>query len=190
MPTTELSNIIKTDAKIALPEIVSIFVAKHETQLYDQKDALQESISTSQKDLTMHEAVVLGTADFKKYDNITIPILELVSVLKGDASVNWETGLINQTVTFHNVGKGREKHTGFAKSFSMDIGKGYVKTRDSIRKSIQNDTDDLKSILAQISDMSRKERQIKARISEIRLEESGLTDFLKDKEILKLIQLT
>ena len=37
--------------------------------------------------------------------------------------------------------------------------------------------------------MSRKERQVKARISEMRLQEQGLEGFLQDKEMLALIKI-
>lgn len=184
--STELSTIMQAEAKIALPEIVSIFVAKHETALYERKAALQATIAANNKDLEILHTVALKSANFDKYDDVAIPKLDLVSYLKNGPTLNWDNKSISQIVGLNCTDK---TSTGFSRTYSIAILKVHLESYKDINKMIADDSNELKNIALQISDMSRKERQIKARISEVRLEEQGLTDFLNDKAILQLIKI-
>ena len=193
VPTGKLSDIVRADAKIAMPEVVSVFISKYENELYDRKAALSESVAQHNKDLGVHEALVIEAADFSKYDGIKVPALNVISVLKDEITVDWDDEEIDATVTFHNIDKDlvlrRDHQTGFSKKFTSPISKQHLKTREKILKDITDETSQLTVILSKIGDMSRKERQVKARISEMRLEEQGLEGFLQDSEMLKLIKI-
>lgn len=188
----KLGSIIKAEAKIAMPEVVSVFISKYESELYDRKAVLQESIAQHNKDLATHEAVVISAADFSKYADIKVITLNVVSALDGEPALSWGDEEVSVNVTFHNVEDKTHRFresTGFSKRFSSSINKAHLKTHTAILKDTEEATSQLAVILAKIGDMSRKERQVKARISEMRLEEEGLTDFLQDKDMLKLIQI-
>lgn len=189
--TGNLSDIIKAEAKIALPEVVSVFISKYESELYDRKATLQENIAQHTKDLATHEKTVISAADFSKYEGIKVPMLKLVSELKNEINLSWDEETVSAVVTFRNTDEESryDRQTGFSKSFSSAISKAHIKLREAILKESAILTSQLSVILAKIGDMSRKERQVKARISEMRLEEQGLTEFLQDKEMLMLIKI-
>lgn len=185
----QLSQIMSAEAKIGMNEVVSVQLAKYETGLYDRKEELSKRIGDLQKDLEMHNKVALKGADFKKYVGIKAPLLGLISRLKGDPTLSWEEGEIHQNVgLYHTDTTKRDDTTGFSKSFSLPINKVHIEAREKMLADIEQTQDDLKTIVSAISNMSRKERQVKARISEIRLKEAGI-NLAEDEELAQLIKI-
>jgi hypothetical protein len=185
----QLSQIMSAEAKIGMNEVVSVQLAKYETGLYDKKDALSQTINDLQKDLEMHNKVALKGANFKKYVGVKIPALGLISKLKGDPTLSWEEGEIHQTVgLYHTDSTKRDDTTGFSKKFSIDIAIQHVGARNKMLLAIENTSNDLKTTISAISNMSRKERQVKARISEIRLKEAGI-DLAADEQLAQLVKI-
>ena len=180
----KLSSIIKAEAKIALPEVVSVFISKYESELYDRKANLSETIAQHTKDLATHEKTVISAADFSKYDGIKVPLLKIISAIDDELSLDWEEETVSQRITFHNTDEDvtarHGRSTGFGKNFTSKISKQHIKLRDAILHDREQAQSQLTVILAKIGDMSRKERQVKARIREMRLEEQGLEGFLKE----------
>jgi len=191
---TKLSSIIKAEARMAMPELVSIFISKYETELYDRKNNLQETISKLHKALEILDKKVTETADFSKYENVCVKRFDLVSFLNDDALIDWEKGTVHQSVGFHHldingvIDKSR-RTSNFHKSFSEDILIKDKNLHEKLSTEIEDTEAKLSTIAAKIGDMSRKERQVKARISELRLKEQGLTSLLDDQNMLQLIKI-
>jgi len=190
----QLSSIIKAEARMAMPEIVSVFISKYETELYDRKNNLQEIISKLHKDVLILDAKVKKTGDFSKYDNVCIKRLDLVSFLNNDIKVDWEGGTIQRSVGFYHLDtKGvvdkSKGSSNFRKTFKENISIKDMKLHESLHTEINNAQAKLSTVAAKIGDMSRKERQVKARISELRLKEQGLTSLLDDQSMLQLIKI-
>ncbi len=183
-----LSQIMVAEAKIGMTEVVSVQLAKYETGLYDRKDELSKQIGLLQKDLEMHNAVALKGADFSKYDGVPCAKLGLVSKLKGAPTLSWEDSVIRQGIGLYHTDQGTNNNTGFSKSFSIPISKQNITARNKMLADIEEATDALKTVVSAISNMSRKERQVKARISEIRLKEQGI-DLNADAELAKLTKI-
>jgi len=184
----QLSQIMTAEAKIGMTEVVSVQLAKYETSLYDRKDELSKNIGLLQKDLEMHNAVALKGADFKKWDGIPFAKMGLITRLKNAPTLSWEAGKIRQEIGLYHTDQGTNNSTGFSKSFSVPIAKQNIVARNKMLKDIEEATDALKTVVSAISNMSRKERQVKARISEIRLQEAGI-DLNADAELAKLTKI-
>lgn len=188
----KLSSIIKAEAKIAMPEVVSVFISKYENELYERKATLSETIAQHNKDLATHEKTVISAADFSKYADIKVPKLGIVSVIKDEIVINWDEETITAVIGFENMEEAkyrRDRSTNFSKRFTSPISVKNIRLRDAVLKEVGEATSQLAVIISKIGDMSRKERQVKARISEMRLQEQGLEGFLQDKEMLKLIHI-
>ena len=183
-----LSAIMPAEAKIGMNEVVSVQIAKYETGLYDRKEELSKTITDIQKDLEMHNAVALQGVDFSKYDGVTMAKLGLITKLKDNPTLSWEDGEIHQVVKMEHTDKGHRTSTDFRKSFSIPINKQHIAAREKMLATLQETTEALKGVIAGISNMSRKERQVKARISEIRLKEQGI-DLAADPELAALVKI-
>jgi len=197
-PGTGLSSIIKAEAKIAMPEVVDIFISEYETKLYDKKDLLQKGIAQIEKDLEMHNAVVLKSAKTKHLVGLKMPKMHLVSYLIKDPSLSWDSKQITINIGLHNVqpadtkdedwGYG-DKETGFDKAYKQDISENHLNAYEKMKAQKTELRENLQKTVSKIGDMSRKERQVKAQISKLRLEEQGMQDFVKNPEMLKLIKI-
>jgi hypothetical protein len=190
-----LSSIISAEAKIAMPEVISIFISDYETKLYDRKTELQQKIHDLKKDLEIHVNTVAKSGSFKKYIGVKVPKLGLISRSGGEANVSWENGTISMKICFDDVDETgkmdakRNSGNNFSKSFTVDITDFAMRTFKNLKKKIDEESANLSRTVGLIGDMSRKERQVKARISELRLKEQGLEGFLADKEMQKLISI-
>ena len=190
-----LSDIVSANAKIAMPEVVSIFISKYETDLYNKKSELQKKLTQLKDDLSILESSAASKADFSKYEGHKLAVFDLVTFIpEGQVSCNWEEGMFEATVEMRNVPKGKKAQdkkpssvSRFGVRVSHKMPATLLKDRSSIHEDIAEAQSALQNIISAISDMSRKERQIKARISEIRLEEEGLQGFLNDPMMQKMI---
>ena len=188
----KLGDIMTAHAKIAMPEVVSVFISKYETELYDSKKRLQKEISDTKSDLELLENSASQLADFSKYAGDKLPLFKLVTYVKDNIDVNWTTSTFTGVIGLQTPAKGKEpaKPDGsFHKEVFQKIPAATIKQRSKLQDTVSRVQGELSTIISLIGDMSRKERQVKARISEMRLEEQGLEGFLNDPEMQKMISL-
>lgn len=192
--TKGLTGIIKAEAKMAMPEIVQVFLAKYENDLYEQKESLQLEMAELTEKLKKLNTTVLDSAKFKQWKKIKIPKLELESVLSPDKNLDWANEIVTCSVVLQDmrtqfIAAKRVKVYEIGRVVEESISQLHLKQYREWNARLDEVRGDLAKTATAIGDMSRKERQVKARISELRLEEAGLTDFLQDKEMLKLIEI-
>jgi ElaB/YqjD/DUF883 family membrane-anchored ribosome-binding protein len=189
--TQQLSTVLTAKASIALPEIVSVFIGKYEDELYIRKDKLSEDIGKLKNELELLSATVANKANFKAYGKLGIAAIKLTAKVRDKTEVQWDAAMVEGTVEFVSPNVNRHGHyTRFTETVTAPITKPDLSAYTKIQDQLSKLRDELNQVLKNLGDMSRKERQVKARISELRLEEQGLTDFLQDKEILALISPT
>lgn len=191
VPAGKLSEIMTANAKIAMPEMVSIFLSKYENALYEKKDTTQEEMNKLDKDWEIAKAVILKKADFKKYLGAKLPGFKAVTRMHGEPSIDWEQGIYEATISLVFIGDKKDQFTdsGFRYRATHPVAASDLKTKKDFEKRRAELQAQLSATVAKIGNMARKERQVKARISEMRLEEAGLTDFLQDKEMQALIEI-
>lgn len=189
-PKQELTSVISTNATIALPEIVAIFLSKYETDLYDRKAILQDDITGVKDYIIKHDKVVLKATKFDEYIGLKIPKLNIESVKEEDPKISWSLGTTSIVIGIQSTDTPkRDRYSNFNKTFTKPVPKADITTHNSLITKMEKIQAQLSNILNQITDMSRKERQVKARISERRLKEQGLEHFIKSPEMLELIKI-
>ena len=187
----KLSSIMTANAKIAMPEVVSVFISKYETELYDTKASLQKRIAATKKDIELLEASATQKADFSKYGGEKLNQLKLVTYVSQEVTIDWQEGMFTGHVGLQSIVKGKEKPVvhSFSYKIYQAVPKTLINQRQKLRESLGVLQTEIQNVIGLISDMSRKERQIKARISELRLEEEGLEGFLQDKQMASMLQI-
>jgi len=185
----KLSSIMTANAKIAMPEVVSVFISKYETDLYDAKSDLQKRIAATKKDIELLDGSATQKADFSKYAGEKLPALKLVTYVSQEIRIDWDEGIFTGTIGLQTIVKAKEKPViaSFGYTVTQPVPKTMINERKRLREALGELQTQLQGIIGQISDMSRKERQIKARISELRLKEEGLEGFLQDKQMASML---
>lgn len=187
MSGTDLSSVMTTEAKIAMPEMVAIFLSKYETDLYDRKSELSKIISGIKQEIAANEKAARLSVSFADYEGLTIPKLDVVSTVGESRTLNWEAKTVGAEVSLKS--KQNDHRNLMSKHVYKPIKKSFVNTQIQLNNDLSDRSDELSLTVQAITDMSRKERQIKGRISEMHLKEQGLEKFINSPEMAKLIKI-
>lgn len=190
-PNQSLISSMKTDITIDLTELTAIFVADLEGKLYEQKDKLTNLINETKKELTDLEKAVKEKADFSEFLEGGFPNLGVAAKLTDDPVIDWRNGSVNRNISLYTEqdksNRGYRDNSIYRfnkeKEVSFEDKEAYKEIQEAIKKL----NEDLRNILLQLGDLPRKERQVRARISKMKLEQSGQMNILKDEELLKLM---
>lgn len=190
--TPAIINDMSTNVNVGMDEVVSVFVAKYENDLFQKKEDLSaqiKKVKASQADLVKE---LEGTIDRSKYD-ATVPALNLVTRVS-EVSVLFEgTYHVKKPIITVDVGifdEGSDKkYAVHTKQLHFDIPKESVELNKSLKLELETLNADLLDVINNIKSVGRKERQIRGKISEMKLEQSGHADLLANPEIMQLVQL-
>ncbi len=190
-----LSKILTANAKIAMPEVTDIFISKYEDALYNKKAELQLAMSELQKEQGLTNGIAAKGIDFSKLLKVKVPALNLISFHKEGPSINWDNETATVVIGFHNTDEAGEpesrgqRGTGFGKTFEFKLKREHIVLHKSLEDKAHELELDLSATIAAISDMPRKQRQVRARISEMHLEEQGLEHLMADETMAALIKI-
>lgn len=182
---------MSSNVNVGLDEVVSVFVSRYETQLFDRKDELGKNIKTIKSELEDLDKRLIGSIDTNPY-GITIAVLNITSVVD-KVGVEWGKKPEDNRVTIHIDVKDNDKSDRYSHSFSKRVtfptSSKDVKIHDKLNDDLENLKTDLAEVMGLIKSVSRKERQVRGRISEMKLKESGFAGLLDSPELTKLVEL-
>ena len=180
VPTVNSCTEMTLNAKVNMDDIVSIFASKYEEALYKDAEISRTGIKGLREDLDELQKESIVSVDGSKM----IAKHPLFSSVK-EVSRKLLTDSVVITFALLNV-EGRQI-TAIDKKFPLL--KKFTNKRDKLSKELCTMEQNLTQTLQKIRDIGRKERQIRARIIERKLENSGLSDLLQDEEMQNLIGL-
>ncbi len=190
------------DVNVGIDEVVSVFVSQYEDNLFAKKKELSSEIKRVKSEVKSLDKRLIGSVDRTEYD-IKVPVLNLTSkvdeitiVWKGDEdeddyrSRKVKTSSLIITLEIKDEDSDGDRYD---RSMNKRITKKILKTDENIHTTLLSDLNglsgELTEVLSLIKSVSRKERQVRGRISARKLEESGYEGLLNDTEMLKLVQL-
>ena len=91
-------------------------------------------------------------------------------------------------VFISNAKDGDSKYGSFVKCMNEEIGKGDIKENERMNEELEGLNVELVEVMNEIKMVSRKERKVRGRISEMKLNESGFSGLLNNGELLKLVE--
>lgn len=177
-------NEIETDVKIDMNDIVSIFTSKYEERLYDSKARLTAEIAEGRKVVAKLTKEATDSVDVSKF---LVPH-PLFNIEEDGRTLNESAGTV--TVVFRT-----NTEQGFGGSYNsvarrdLKLTKKVVNEISKAKEKLNTLADELNTTMVAIRDMGRKERQVRARIIEQKLENSGMEHLLNDEGLQKLIEL-
>jgi len=179
---------------VGMDEVVNVFVSRFEEQLFEKKNTLSNEIRMAKQSLTDQNKRLEESVDKSKYvlgDNVLNLQLEV-----GDVNVKWDRHNHEFKPDRKKPNNAIEVEVHVVSAYDRDrvvdyieISEEEVKMRQSIKTELENLNRELQSVMEQIRDVGRKERQIRAKISASKLEQSGFAELVNDPELMKLVQL-
>ena len=178
---------MRTDLQISMDDVVSAFVSQYENNLFAKKKELTAIIKDYEKTLNDLSKTVLARVTGDSFDAV-LPLGLKLTISEGD--INWEEGL----VFFKLEIKSSEKqssyyHNSIVLSKSKAIPGPLSKKRKKAQSKLGTLRSELSEILVSLKSVTRKERQVRGRIALRKLEDSGYSDLMQDKDLIKLVQL-
>ena len=178
-----------SDVNVGMDEVVSVFVSRYETQLFEKKDEVGSNIKFIRNDLSDLDKRLIASIDKEQY-NTSIATLNIATKVD-EIGVRWgkKENYINVEVEVKDADKNQRYSSSFTKNVKVKILDGDVKLHNSLDDNLENLKTDLAEVMGLIKAVSRKERQVRGRISEMKLQESGFAGLLDSPELTKLVQL-
>jgi hypothetical protein len=183
-----LSGIMTTEANIAMPEIVAIFLSKYESDLYTRKAELNGIINDIENEGKAHDRLVAVSISFKEYAGLEIKKLHLITRIAEQSTINWNDGTVTNQVCLTSTEAKHDGRTFMDRPVHKNISKADIKLHKQHLKDLGDRRAQYSEIIQCITDMNRKEREIKGQISAMRLKDAGMDKFVNDPALLELIK--
>lgn len=189
--TSFISN-MTSNINVGIDEVVSVFVARWEDGLFEKRDQLSKKIKSLKKELSDLVEKIEKSVNKSQYESL-IPIFNLHSKVS-NVSVNWEDSYStkkNTIVVEISLFDG-DKESNWpvhSKNFYFNISKEDVLEHENLSEELEGVNVELIEVMSQIKSVSRKERQIRGKISEMKLEQCGFSELINNPEILRLVEL-
>ena len=183
---------MSSNVNVGMNEVVSVFVSKYEDGLFAKKDDLSAKIKVVKREIDQFDTDLLKSVDSTQYD-ASVPSLGLTFKM-GDVRVCWEgnyntpKNTLSIAVEMFDRSNDRQ-HATYTKMIHQAISADVVSDRDLAKDQLATLNSELMEVMGLIKSVSRKERQIRGRISEMKLAESGMAELLNNSEMLQLVQI-
>lgn len=191
MTTSTALELLTNNVNVGMNEIVSVFVSQYEDQLFEKKALLSDRVTKLKAQLKGIDRQVTQPIIVDVY-NHSVPGLD-VEFKFNKMEVTWDKNYHNDYVSntivvsidLVNCSTGKSLHTI---TKVLAVPSAFVTLKDELEKDIEKVSAELLSVMTDIKSVSRKERQIRGKLSEMKLAESGFSELLGNPELLKLIQ--
>ena len=193
---------INTDVNVGMDEVVTVFLSRWEDTLYAKKEELSKEIKRVKKEIEDHVKVVLDQFKLQsgQYEH-TIPSLSIKSKVT-NVALFWKENDVGYGEKFKTPNarftveiKDNEKSdeyrssSSFTKYFRADISDSDVERHKSLEEEHSELSTELSEILLKIKGIGRKERQVRGKIAEMKLEQGGYSELLENPEMVQLVKL-
>jgi len=189
-----IDKLIEVDAKIDLDAVVSVYVSQYEDKLFTKKKDLSKKIKGVKDDLKIQEKTLERSVDRTQYD-IIIPVLDLISKVDS-VNVNWKSDddFVGSTIKIEVSVYEKEKTDRYSRDHLTTTRKVAVPAKDirnktAWEKELEGLNAELLETMSAIKGVSRKERQVKGKISGMKLDAGGHGALLNSPDLLALVQL-
>ncbi len=184
-PKSNLSTLFKTNASINMDNIVSVFITKYEKALYERKEFLSNKILRVKKEIdTTFKKELEMFVNLKKYNTVIHPF-----EINVKSNLNFDLETIVEKHTVKIICNSIDHSGHFSKEVKVSVSSDIIKKAQEYLNTLTSNTEELTKILYDISSISRKEREVRGKIAEKALRETGFNNLFDDAAILSLIEL-
>lgn len=185
-----MTGIAKIDinAQVGINEVVAIYVSKYETNLSDKKKLIADAIRSTKHEIEELIEMIRGSINVSKYANVDLSVLGLTA--EGEVDLFWTTDYRGKQYTYRisvNVKGDQHRHINlFQRDFPMNT--QHVAAYESLTAKLKEQEFELQQVIMDLKAVNQKERQVRARLAEMKLQEAGV-ELHSHPELLKLVEM-
>jgi hypothetical protein len=188
--------LLGAEVKVGMDEVVAVFVAQYEDNLFTRRDELHQLIKEVKAELAGIDTDLLAAVDDDDYEFVNA-VLQIESVVESKTVV-WDVegrheitkpSIVVGVKVSSQVKSNGYRNDSFIRDIPIPLTKSDIKRHQQATDRLTNLRDELNGVMAQIKQVSRKERQVRGRIAAMKLQESGFKDLLDSPELQQLVQL-
>lgn len=189
--TTSALALMTTNVNVGINEVVSVFVAKYEDGLFAKKDELSAKIRIAKQELATFLKDLVAEVDKSQY-NVRVDVLNVLFFAE-EVEVSWEGNSYynipknSLTVSIQQRPAQEGSKSSHFKTIALPISAVDISEHERLKAELEALNTELIDTMALIKSVSRKERQIRGRISEMKLAESGYSELVNSAELLQLV---
>ena len=186
------------NANVGMDEVVSIFISRLEEDLHNQRKSCQATLiskSNEIKELTTQLVSTLRVA-IKSVERVVEDefVKSTTTLNSSEPTVQWEYDQVIFYVSqkFETKLPGRNNYSGNSTNtvpVAMPIDDGIKSVYSTLMGDKSKITDRLNQIQTELRDLSRRERAVRAKVAEMKLNDAGMGDLLNNSDLLQLVDL-
>lgn len=190
-------DLIKADVKVDMNDLTNVFIVRYEQGLVLERTSNQQKLKTLNEQIkVINEEVLVGARAFVKRSGavgeFSNPLFKTtVRVDDKDYTVKWELTQVVYTIRIESKSTTStnqyNKETSGSFQGQFDIDAGLVDQYNDLMAEKANITLVLTEINNSLRDVSRKEREIRGKITEQKFAALGMEELLVNPDLLMLI---
>lgn len=184
-----------TNVNVGIDEVVAIFVSRYETDLYGKKDALATKVKSLKGKIDGITAELKKSVNKADYEGSVEKLglkykVDSIEVLFEKSSCNYSQKVgIAVSIGIYDASSDRT-YPVHTKSISLPINAMTITERKELQGELDTANAELLEVMGLIKTVGRKERQVRGKIAEMKLEQAGQNELLANGELVKLISMS
>jgi hypothetical protein len=200
LSTTTMAQ-FKADITVGMNDVVNVFVERYETDLINKRTSNQNKLKDLNKQIQLLANASLAAAKLFVVEANIVGVFDnpiftsTISVPDKEFEVDWTDGSVTYKVLTDVQSKTipashYSGHYSDSIKCKFDIDQKDLDQYKDLMEQKTAITNVLGEININLRDVSRKERQVRAKLSEQKLTDMGMQDLLSNPEMLMLIDTT
>jgi uncharacterized protein YlxW (UPF0749 family) len=178
---------ITFNAAIGINEVVSVYVSKYENGLLAKKDDLSAQVREIKKNISDLDQEIIDSVDTSKFKSVDVSALDLS--VEVEVTLHWsDSWKVKANSTLTSVKFVNKEINTTVKSLNEPIEQHFIKSHKDLTEQLQTLQAELLEVNNDLKTVSRKEREIRGRLAEIKMGEEGMADLVNNEQLLQLIQ--
>jgi len=183
---TKLSDVVKTEAAVDMNSIVAFFISKYENTLFDTKKQLSDKINEINAYLNKEYVALLEKE--VKLDSYKVTVKALGLTTTAELQIN-SGELERRKRVFIRVSQTEKtQDCAFNMQKTIIISDELHKIYTDKTAEINALRTSLHEILDKLSNINRKERELRGALAEKTLRDAGVGELFEDETLLSLVQ--
>jgi len=190
--STDIMSQIDFKAAVSMSDIANVFSSQYESKLMASKRALQSVLKAAKLDLKTFVSYTNKSIEaVAKTDHVVdLSAYDLKRVIS-NIDVDFEDGVVAIRTETICPSMPQGNYTNCINQVIIEQLDDYIVNQHVLLSAeIAKQSELVRAVLADISDISRKEREILGRISSMKLQEAGMEELLNDGTLAALIQIS